>query len=451
MSNIKINDLDDEEICEETDLMGSFMESINMDDIDINDEDEPDFDEEEIVTEPIKVVEVEPSPKKKPVHQKSDTKKVKSSEEVRQLQEKIREQEAENRKLFEKNQKEAAENQKRAEELQQQQKEMQRQLNELKQKEKEHKQREQQLKQEKKESMEEENRSNQFNETDEQSDENATYTGNAYQQAKENDFEQTQQAQTEPASDEDMENAYDPENNRRNWNNMNHIIQNGRFGKILKKGLVLVVAILICVIIPVAVVNIGGKLLTKDKSKDSQATTQETEYMINVFGTGNQQSETPSDTSQSETVLTETPATANTESSTASAPSVNVQIDVPEVSGEKKNLSSRFPTLNDLSLYINSSTATILMNEKKAMTDYVNGSISQEECLNKLQACTNASNEILHLLAVNKSLYTEQGQAQQYTSLESDLISVMYYGDVATGLINNNATIPQIIQGLNMQ
>lgn len=467
MSNIKINDLDDEETYEETDLMGSFMSTINMDDIDINDDDEPDFDENGAIAEPINVVEVEPEvepsfPKERKNPQNSTTKKQDNSKNLHQSKKEAQNPEEENLKQSKENQKKEAEDRKQAAELQRKE-EIQRRKEELKREEQERKQREEQLKeeayrkaveeireQEKKKRMEEEQKYQNTTDTEQtgpqgNSDEGTAYTGNAYQQAREN---YTEQAQTEPASDEDMENAYDPENNRK-WNNMNHIMQNGRFVKILKKGLILVIAMFICIAIPVAVVKIGNHLLNKDKALDTSASTQESEHMINVFGT--KTSETSSDAQQLEIASTDAPQTTSSEASTATAPSVTVQIDVPNVSDEKKNLSSRFPTLNDLSLYINSSTATILMNEKKAMTDYVNGTISKEDCQDKLQACTNASNEILHLLAVNKNLYSDQGQAQQYTSLESDLINVMYYGDVATGLVNGDATIPQIIQDLNMQ
>lgn len=465
MSTLKTNSIDDAEIFEETDLMGSMVAEMDFDTIDIEDDDEIMFDEDGHILDNSKPTESKGKSEqntKKDVKQPqqtsgADIKNTSSEKNKKNRQEKLtqtqdnpnyqKEQYIQERKALEQQQ------QAMLEEAIRRETEAQRRAEDLKRREEEFKYREEVLKQKEEEIQRKErekvmgenqeyNTDNRDNTTQDTAD---TYSNNAYQQARNNNWEDPQQAQTEPVEDDiDEDNIYDPDG-KKAWSGMNHIMQNGRFGKILKKGLILLVSILLCIAIPVTIIMIGGKITGNGKDKQTaQESTQPIDQMINVFGDRTTESDTES------SVITEQQQSLPNDT-TATAPVVTVKVDTPQVETGQKNLSSRFPTLEDLTLYVNSSTATILMNEKQAMNNYVNGNITKEECLAKLQTCTAASNEVLHLLVVNKKLYTEQGQAQQYTSLEDDLISVMYYGDVATSLMNSDATIPQIIQSLNMQ
>lgn len=90
--------------------------------------------------------------------------------------------------------------------------------------------------------------------------------------------------------------------------------------------------------------------------------------------------------------------------------------------------SSRFETLEDLTLYISSNQGVILSNEKQAVTKYNNGVLSKEDTLAILNANIDASNQLYQLLILNKSAYENEGKLDEYDNLYTNMENVLSYG-----------------------
>lgn len=93
--------------------------------------------------------------------------------------------------------------------------------------------------------------------------------------------------------------------------------------------------------------------------------------------------------------------------------------------------SDRFETLDDLTLYIQSSQGYILSGEKQAATQLKNNSISVEEYNRMMTAYIEAADEINHLLLLNKGIYKENKKYETYKALAENMETVLCYGDTA--------------------
>lgn len=91
--------------------------------------------------------------------------------------------------------------------------------------------------------------------------------------------------------------------------------------------------------------------------------------------------------------------------------------------------SNRFETVDDLTLYIQSSTAFYLSTEKQLYTKYRNGVIDGQALKDNIYDCTEKLNSIYHLLIINKAVYEENNISDTYDQLISNINTVFVYGD----------------------
>lgn len=92
------------------------------------------------------------------------------------------------------------------------------------------------------------------------------------------------------------------------------------------------------------------------------------------------------------------------------------------------NISTRFKTLDDLTLYIESNQGIILSNEKQALTKYENQTITYDEYINIINKNVDAADELNHLLKVNENVYSNQNKMDLYESLCDEMDEVLVYG-----------------------
>lgn len=98
-------------------------------------------------------------------------------------------------------------------------------------------------------------------------------------------------------------------------------------------------------------------------------------------------------------------------------------------SGDGKSESARFKTIDDLTLYIQSSTAYYLSTEKQAYNKYMSGTITKDELNKKIQTCTEKLNKVYHLLLINEAVYSENSITDTYETLSDNINEVFKYGD----------------------
>ena len=96
---------------------------------------------------------------------------------------------------------------------------------------------------------------------------------------------------------------------------------------------------------------------------------------------------------------------------------------------EENNNSTRFETLDDLTLYLDANISATLSNEKTLVYKYENGAIDKEEYLRKANEYVSFTDELNHLLVANKNNYTRESKENTYDKLNSSLDSLMVYGD----------------------
>lgn len=97
--------------------------------------------------------------------------------------------------------------------------------------------------------------------------------------------------------------------------------------------------------------------------------------------------------------------------------------------GDGKSESARFKTIDDLTLYIQSSTAYYLSTEKQAYNKYMSGTITKDDLNKKIQACTEKLNKVYHLLLINEAVYSENSITDTYETLSDNINEVFKYGD----------------------
>ena len=82
---------------------------------------------------------------------------------------------------------------------------------------------------------------------------------------------------------------------------------------------------------------------------------------------------------------------------------------------------TRFKTLDDLTQYLTTAIATIATKTNEVITKYNNGEISRNEYKATLDTYYQAIVELAQLLVANKQVYTEEGQSETYSTLESQI------------------------------
>lgn len=97
--------------------------------------------------------------------------------------------------------------------------------------------------------------------------------------------------------------------------------------------------------------------------------------------------------------------------------------------GDGKSESARFKTIDDLTLYIQSSTAYYLSTEKQAYNKYMSGTITKDDLNKKIQTCTEKLNKVYHLLLINEAVYSENCITDTYETLSDNINEVFKYGD----------------------
>lgn len=111
-------------------------------------------------------------------------------------------------------------------------------------------------------------------------------------------------------------------------------------------------------------------------------------------------------------------------------------------------ISDRFNSVSDLDEYITTSINSIYSNEKLDFNEYINGAISREKILNKYIDYLKSSNELLHLLTVNKAEYLSSNNVD-YNNTENQLVNSLKYVDVIYYLVKKDVPKSEILEIIN--
>lgn len=95
----------------------------------------------------------------------------------------------------------------------------------------------------------------------------------------------------------------------------------------------------------------------------------------------------------------------------------------------KTNVSSRFETVDDLSFYLDSNMSSTLALEKTLVTQFRNNTITETDFLKEMKSTIEVTNNLNHLLTINKQTYMNEGKKSVYDRLSDDMDSLMLYGD----------------------
>lgn len=93
------------------------------------------------------------------------------------------------------------------------------------------------------------------------------------------------------------------------------------------------------------------------------------------------------------------------------------------------NKSSRFKTLDELTVYVENKTATLLSEEKMLKNQYDNGDITREKFESDLKGYIKEVDVLSHLLSLNKGEYSDEGKGDTYDELSNNIASLTAYGD----------------------
>lgn len=104
------------------------------------------------------------------------------------------------------------------------------------------------------------------------------------------------------------------------------------------------------------------------------------------------------------------------------------------VNKSNEDKSGRFATLDELTLYIESNTGSILSEEIQLVNSYNAGSISKQVYINSMNDCISRANSINHLLLINKDVYENEKEMKKYEEMAGNLETLFIYGD--TALVN---------------
>ena len=96
---------------------------------------------------------------------------------------------------------------------------------------------------------------------------------------------------------------------------------------------------------------------------------------------------------------------------------------------EMTDNSTRFKTLDDLTFYLESNINATLSNEQALYNTYISGGCTDSYYSYTLSGYIDFTDEMSHLLTVNKELYKEEGLESDYEELSEALDTLMVYGD----------------------
>lgn len=149
---------------------------------------------------------------------------------------------------------------------------------------------------------------------------------------------------------------------------------------------------------------------------------------------------------QPQTTVSSVPDTQNTQTATTEAdfydPFADDWLTVPDITEPPTEApttatptteaateaQSRFETLEELTVYVESNQGLILSNMQMAVLDYEQGHISHDEYINKMNTLIAAANELNNLLILNADEYAAQGQQDTYNTLVQNMNNVIVYG-----------------------
>lgn len=206
-------------------------------------------------------------------------------------------------------------------------------------------------------------------------------------------------------------------------------------------------------------------VLSKDKNsnKIQQTTTKETtttnkyegiikndkglqEYIEKHYGTTEHSETENTTTSQEKTTTYEIESTTKPEEQpTTTVPVIEDNTTEPLIipSIELEGMSDRFASLDDLCLYLESTSATIHSSQVTSFNKYLSGSISQRTEKKNITKYTEGLNELLHLLVVNKSNFYTKNQMNRYYDIENTVTKAMIYSDVSYYLISTDKDLEE--------
>lgn len=111
-------------------------------------------------------------------------------------------------------------------------------------------------------------------------------------------------------------------------------------------------------------------------------------------------------------------------------------------------ISDRFNNIEELDEYINASIKNIYSNEKIDFNKYINGTLSREKLLSKYVDYLKGSNELLHLLTVNKAEYLNSDTVN-YEQTENQIVNSLKYVDVIYYLVKKGTLKSDILNIIN--
>lgn len=143
--------------------------------------------------------------------------------------------------------------------------------------------------------------------------------------------------------------------------------------------------------------------------------------------------------------------TTNQPTSTQTATEQSTQEIVTETATTENTSSNpdRFKTLDEVTVYIQSASGTILQKEKDLVQNYVDGYIGKDEFLKTMNTYQTANNELSHLLIINCKNYTNAGQSNTYNTLSAVIQDSISYGDKAYNLVSQDTPLTAIYTEMN--
>lgn len=98
---------------------------------------------------------------------------------------------------------------------------------------------------------------------------------------------------------------------------------------------------------------------------------------------------------------------------------------------EQAVASTRFNSLDELTLHIESSQGYILSNEKQLMAQFENNVITAEDFKNSMNGYIKEVDELNHLLLLNEAVYENNNEHSLYLELKDNMENLITYGDRA--------------------
>jgi len=139
-------------------------------------------------------------------------------------------------------------------------------------------------------------------------------------------------------------------------------------------------------------------------------------------------------------VITTSGRGKNLEENDLSSESIEINIDEDLYKEAEKQVSyelsetsytGRFANIDELTLYIDSNTGSILSSEIQLVNKYNSGIISKDEFIKQMTNYIEDADAVNHLLLVNKEAYTNEGKSLKYEEMRKNMDVLLLYGDTA--------------------